>query len=208
MQNKLRMKKQSFIYNTTLLVFLLSAVISGHNRAYAHCDTLDGPVIKDARTALERGDVTPVLKWIKKESEPEIRAAFNSALAEKSRGKETREKADMKFFETLVRVHRTGEGASFEGLKPAGEVEPIIKSADEAIEKGSIGALNKKITVGVEKRFNRVMATIKHKEESVDAGREYVEAYVDFMHYVEKLYDVASKYTGHHKHTTFPSHQR
>lgn len=30
--------------------------------AYAYCDSLDGPVIKTARAALEKGDVTPVLK--------------------------------------------------------------------------------------------------------------------------------------------------
>ncbi len=105
----------------------------------------------------------------------------------------------MKFFSSLVRIHRAGEGAPFEGLKPAGEVEPIVKAVDEAIEKGSIGDLNKKITEGTEERFNRVMATLKHKDESVEAGREYVEAYVVFIHYVEKLYNVASKATGHHE---------
>jgi hypothetical protein len=37
--------------------------------AMAHCDTLDGPVVMTAKTALEKGDVTPVLKWVKKEQE-------------------------------------------------------------------------------------------------------------------------------------------
>jgi hypothetical protein len=31
--------------------------------AGAHCDTLDGPVVMTAKAALEKGDVTPVLKW-------------------------------------------------------------------------------------------------------------------------------------------------
>jgi hypothetical protein len=33
--------------------------------ARAHCDTLDGPVVQDARLALEKNDATPVLKWVR-----------------------------------------------------------------------------------------------------------------------------------------------
>ena len=40
--------------------------------AFAHCDTLDGPVVKTARAALEKGDVTPILKWVTNEYETEI----------------------------------------------------------------------------------------------------------------------------------------
>lgn len=186
--------------NFILGIFFISTFLVASNNAYAHCDTLNGPVVKDAKIALENNDVTPVLKWVKKDSEKEIKEAFNKTLVEITQNLKDKEAVEMKFFSDLVRIHRAGEGASFEGLKPAGEVEPIVKSADEAIEKGSIGELNKKITEGTEERFNRVMATIKHKDESVEAGREYVEAYVDFMHYVEKLYNVASKSAGHHEH--------
>lgn len=186
--------------NLILGIIFISVFLIASNNAYAHCDTLDGPVVKDAKVALENKDVTPVLKWVKKDNEEEIKAAFNKTLAEITQSPKDKEAAEMKFFSSLVRIHRAGEGASFEGLKPAGEVEPIVKAADEAIEKGSIGELNKKITEGTEERFNRVMATIKHKDESVEAGREYVEAYVDFIHYVEKLYNVASKSAGHHEH--------
>lgn len=83
--------------------------ISGLIKLYAHCDTLDGPVIADAGMALDKGDVTPVLKWVKKGAEPGIRAAFDAALAERAKSKEAKEKADTKFFETLVRVHRMGD---------------------------------------------------------------------------------------------------
>jgi len=186
--------------NLILGIFFISAFIIASNNACAHCDTLDGPVVKDARVALENKDVTPVLKWVKKDNENEIKEAFNKALAEIEQNPKDKEAAEMKFFSDLVRIHRAGEGASFEGLKPVGEVEPIVKAADEAIEKGLIGELNKKITEGTEERFNRVMATVKHKDESVEAGREYVEAYVDFMHYVEKLYNTASKSAGLHEH--------
>lgn len=159
---------------------------------------MDGPVVKDAKIALQNKDVTPVLKWVKKDNEKEIKEAFDKTLAEITKNPKGKEVAEMKFFSEVVRIHRAGEGASLEGLKPAGEVEPIVKVADEAIEKGSIDELNKKIIAGTEERFNRVIATVKHKDESVEAGREYIEAYVDFMHYVEKLYNVASKPAGHH----------
>jgi len=168
------------------------------NDAFAHCDTLDGPVIQDAKIALEKGDVTPVLKWVKKEAEPEIQAAFDYALLERKKKKET---ADMTFFETLVRIHRSGEGADFTGLKPAGAVEPAIAKADEAIERGSVGELANEISGvvfnGIKERFEKVIETKKHMNESVEAGREYVEAYVDFVHYVEGIHNIASSGAAH-----------
>lgn len=66
-----------------------------------------------AKTALERKDVTPVLKWIKQDDEAESKAAFARSLAVRVKGPEARELADQFFFETLVRVHRAGEGAPF-----------------------------------------------------------------------------------------------
>ena len=186
--------------NLILLTISLSILFVAPNSVYAHCDTLDGPVVKDAKIALQNKDATPVLKWVKKDNEKEIKEVFNKTLVEITQNPKGKEAAELKFFSDLVRIHRAGEGASFEGLKPAGEVEPIVKAADEAIEKGSIDELNKKITAGTEERVSRVMATIKHKDESVEAGREYVEAYVDFIHYVEKLYNVASRSSGHHEH--------
>jgi hypothetical protein len=45
------------------------------------------------------------------------------------------------------------------------------------------------------------MSLKKHVGKSVDAGREYAEAYVKYVHYIEKLYDDATIKTGHHGHT-------
>src|SRR5690606_18093316 len=77
--------------------------------AVAHCDTVDGPVVKDAQRALAGSDVTPVLKWIPKEDEAEIRDAFDMALAVRGESDKVRHVADRYFFETLVRVHRASE---------------------------------------------------------------------------------------------------
>ena len=184
-----------------IFLFVLLAVISvsGSFYVFAHCDTLDGPVVQDARAALEKRDITPVLKWVKIDAEPEIRAAFNTALAERKTNKEP---ADMKFFEALVRIHRAGEGASFEGLKPAGSVEPIIAEADKALESGSADELTAEmsahLTGGTRERFTRALETKKHKDENVEAGREYVQAYVEYVHYVEGLHKIIAGQGGHH----------
>jgi hypothetical protein len=192
------MKRKSFLYFVTLVVFLFSVVLIGLNKVHAHCDTLDGPVVKDAKMALEKGDVRFVLKWVKKNAELEIRTAFQSALTERAKGEEAGRKADMKFFETLVGVHRAGEGASFTGLKPAGAVEPIVAEADKALETGSVDTLttemSKHLTDEVRTRFDRALEMKKHMNESIDAGRAYVEAYIEYVHYVEGLHEaVVSK---------------
>jgi hypothetical protein len=114
----------------------------------------------------------------------------------------------MYFFETLVRIHRAGEGAPYTGLKPAGQVEPSIAAADKAIETGSPDQLVKMITdasaAGIRERFNRVRETKKHADKSVAAGREFVEAYVDFTHYVERLHEDASTRGSHGMDTKSP----
>jgi len=158
---------------------------------FAHCDTLDGPVVKTARIALEKGDVTPILKWVKKDDEKEIRDLFRKTLFVRNKGKEARELADMYFFETLVRLHRAGEEEPYTGLKPAGAVDPAIVEADKALESGSVERLEKLITgqisAGIRKRFNKAEEAKKHADHSIEAGREFVKAYVQFTHYVERL---------------------
>jgi len=165
--------------------------------ASAHCDTMGGPVAAAARRALEKGEATPVLKWVKLEDEAEIRAAFQEALAVRRMSPQARELADTYFLETLVRVHRAGEGAPYTGLKQAGAVEPVAAAADRALETGSIDELVRRVTVaaaaGIRERFSRAHEASKHADESVEAGRRFVEAYVEFTHYVERLHrDIAA----------------
>ncbi len=181
---------------TILLAATLAAGLLAARPAAAHCDTLDGPVVSDARAALAKGDVTPVLKWVRPAAEAEIRAAFVQTLAVRGLSPQAQRLADTFFFETLVRVHRAGEGAPYNGLKPAGEVEPGIAAADKALEVGSADGLLKAMTDhvagGVTERFARAAAARAHVNDSVDAGREYVEAYVEFIHYVERLHEAAA----------------
>jgi hypothetical protein len=178
------------------------AVLFRPSTGAAHCDTLAGPVVQDARSALEKGEVTPVLKWVKQDQEKEVRKAFRRALAAKAKAPAVKEKAEMQFFGTLVRIHRAGEGAPYTGLKPGEAIEPIVAAADQSLETGKVEDLIKQVndqtTAGIRKRFELVVEKNKHAEESVAAGREYVAAYVDFTHYVEGLYQKAAGETGHH----------
>lgn len=166
-------------------------LVGSATHARAHCDTLEGPVIKDARKALESGDVTPVLKWVRPEHEREIRAVFSEALTVRAGGGPARGMADRFFFETLVRVHRAGEGAPYTGLRPYTEVSETVVRADVAIETGSPDELARTLVQslesGLRERFARVTAARKQAAQSVEKGRAFVEAYVDFMHYAERL---------------------
>src|SRR5688572_22519463 len=87
--------------------------------AQAHCDSTQGPIIPEAKTALIKGDVTPVLKWVPAEDEAEIKAAFTRAIVVRGLGKDAQELADQYFLETLVRVHRASEGAPYTGISDA-----------------------------------------------------------------------------------------
>lgn len=193
---------------TRLMLAVLAAVAllaADPAKLLAHCDTLDGPVVKEARIALEARDVTPVLKWVRPEAETEVREAFRHALAVRALGPEARALADRFFFETLVRVHREGEGAPYTGLKPAGtEVEPGIAASDQALETGSADAMVKMVTAeaehGIRERFEHAALAKRSGNESVEKGRAFVAAYVEFMHYVERLLQDAATSASHQEH--------
>jgi hypothetical protein len=183
-----------------MLLFAVAAalaIIPIPSRAYAHCDTLDGPVAKAGQHALETRNLDFALVWIKPPAEKELRAGFKQALAVRALSKDARELADRYFIETLVRLHRAGEGEPYTGLKPKGtDLGPAIPVADEAIRSGSTTAVTKLLTDvaanGVRDRLQRVIAKRNYKTGDVAAGREYVEAYVAFLHYVERLHADAS----------------
>lgn len=182
------------------VIAALALTIGMYAQAFAHCDTLDGPVVQDARTALSAKDVTPVLKWVQAKDEKAVKAAFKTALA--SQGKPQQQAAEQKFFSSLVRIHRAGEGAPFTGLKPAGSVEPVIAQADKSLQDGSpetlITMVNERVGKGIRERYDQVAEAYKHKDESVQKGREFVAAYVEYTHYVERLQLDAQGPAAHH----------
>ena len=181
---------------TALLLIALSVNV------LAHCDTLDGPVVKTAIKALQMGDVTPVLKWVRADDENEIRDAFQKTLAVRTKGAEAKELADMYFFETLVRIHRAGEGAPYTGLKLGEAVDPAVALADKALETGSVSnlvdVLTKAMAEGIRERFQHTKEAQKLADDSVAAGREFVKAYVIFTHYAEGLHAIIKANADHH----------
>jgi len=159
-----------------------------------HCDSMDGPVVKAARLALETRNVNLVLPYVPKEGEAEVIRAFDRVLPLRADG--AREIADLYFFETVVRIHRAGEGAPYTGLKPAGLSEgPVIPVAERAIETGSPDELVKVLTDIVRaetlKRFRRMNELQKHVDDSLDDAREYVEAMLGLQVWSHKLYKCA-----------------
>jgi hypothetical protein len=192
-----------FILASSVVLLFLSA-----RRSEAHCDTLGGPVISDAAKAFETRSPDLVLKWVRQEDEDEIREAFEKALKVSDFGEEPREMARMWFFETLVRIHRAGEGAPYEGLQPSESVPPVVILADEALEKGDVRELAERISAHVKdsviERFERALSLKTEACRSPEAGRKYVKAYVDYVHYVEGIHGMTmgeghgDAHSGHH----------
>lgn len=158
--------------------------------ASAHCDTEDGPAATDGRRALETGNVNIALKWVRQGDEEEVRDAFARAVAVRDLSPEARDMADRSFLEVLIRVHRAGEGAHFDGIKPAGaHVPPQVVAADEALSSGRIdplrGLVDDERWDELERRFDRAMALKGFDVDDLAAAREYMEAYVSFFKYAE-----------------------
>jgi hypothetical protein len=178
-----------------LLAGLFSAALGWSGSALAHCDTLDGPVVGAARKALDSGNVNLVLLWVQKKDEADIRNQFQKTLAARKAGGPTKELVDMYFFETLVRIHRAGEGAGYTGLKPAGKIAPPIAAADKSLETGKLQEvaqlISKRMEQGLHRNFEAMMAKKKYNPNDVAAGRAFSSAYVEYTHYVERLYDAA-----------------
>lgn len=171
--------------------------------ASAHCDGLDGPVIVEARSALEKKDVAPLLKWVPENSERTVTDTFARTLQERTGGKTAQESADRKLFETLVRVHRESEGAPFTGIKPAGQIAEVVMEADAALDKKNVDRLAKHIAAQVEKsvrdRFAKAAHSKEYASQSVEKGREFVSNYVQYVHFVEEVSEMTGKPAVHHE---------
>ncbi len=177
---------------------LVGAALLLPRSAFAHCDGLDGPVVRAARKAVAAGDVNVALIWVQQKDEAEIRRAFEQTLKVRKLSSAAQELADTWFFETLVRVHRAGEGFPYTGLQPAGrDLGPAIPAADKAVETGVLSEVLKLLPAtardGARQRFERVTAKKAFEAGDVAAGREFVAAYVAFIHYVEEQHAGAGR---------------
>lgn len=167
-------------------------LLAPHCVVYAHCDTLDGPVVTAARKSIQTGNRNYILVWVKKQDETAITAVFERVLADlrAASSPESKAKVETELFESLVKIHREGEGARYEGLQPAGSVEPEIALADKAINTGEINTVLSRIESPKNKEiithlFHDVHGKSNYDIDDVDAGRNYVNSYVVFIHAVE-----------------------
>jgi hypothetical protein len=186
---------------TTYLIIavLLAVVLAAPTVSWAHCDSVAGPVAKDVKLALESGNVSPVLKWIRTADEPELRAVFNRAISVRRSGAEAASLADQFFLETAIRLHRASEGEPYTGIKPASAAnEPAPAMVDAALRANSFDGLTESaasaIKMEVDKRIEALKRARAHAEDSPALGREYVRSYVELVHYLERLQSLATSH--------------
>ena len=196
---RFRIERRGLVTMACVLTLAASAALwmAGADPVRAHCDTMAGPVIADAQKALAAKDVTPVLKWVKPEDEQEIKETFQKTLAARTSSPLAGEIADIHFFETLVRLHRAGEGEPFTGIKPATAVDPGLEMADRALDKGDVDEVSTELSKGITEKIRnlhtKALDAQRHKDESVEAGRAFVRAYVAYIHFVEKVHTMATE---------------
>ena len=181
-----------------LAVITLMTIMT--EKASAHCDTMDGPAVQDGRIALETGNINYAYKWIFEDFEGELKEIFDLSLKVRKLGEDAREAADRWFLENLVRIHRAGEGASYDGLKPSGTaLDPKVIAADESISLGNMSPIKGLVTMEeyhlLEEKFNRAIALKDYDINDVKAARAYVEAYVTFFKMAE-----GEDHEHHHSH--------
>lgn len=172
-------------------VALLSIMMLVSVSASAHCDSYDGPVIKEALRALDTNNVELVYKWISPEQEAEIAALFDKTYSLKDGDKDVYQIVERHFLETLVRLHRETEGASYTGIKPAGSMTPLVEMADNSLANKDVDLIVEKVTNHlaevIRERYAKAIELSKTKDISPQKGREYVHAYVEYTHTLEAL---------------------
>jgi Family of unknown function (DUF6448) len=190
--------------------FLAASVLllAGPN-AWAHCDTVDGPVAMAVGKALETGNVYLVLPYASASAEQELHEAFAQARKVRVLGPEARVLADRSFLETAIRLHRAGEGAPYTGLKPAGQdFGPVIPAAEQAVDSGDLSKLRAVLMEEIEHALSERLAHVREtraapKEPTtsadVQAARERVGVELGFVIFAESLREAAhGKGAAHH----------
>lgn len=193
--------KQAIRKTVYALALAAGVNLTAMGTAAAHCDSVDGPVISEAKQALASGDVTPLLKWVPSADEDYIKTVFDKTHQVHQQGGNAQAFADHYLFATLVKLHRASEGAPFTGIKPAGGIDPAVMAADQALLKGDIDTLIARIAAkfeqSVRERFNAALQARAHADESVLKGREFVNRYVQYVHYIEGVHTAISAGANH-----------
>lgn len=175
---------------TSILTLLL--ILGFSFSSQAHCDRVNGPVAVAAKQALETGDISQALIWVGEQQAEELRTKFKQSLRAYTNGEASRQLAERYFMETTVRLHREAEGMPYTGLKPAQPSSKDIQTAEKALESKNLSPvtdlLSEEIRNKTTELYQHAMKAKKNRHQSVEAGREWVNAYVKYIVYVHKLY--------------------
>jgi hypothetical protein len=194
---------------TLIAAIIAAGLLFQVQSAQAHCDSLDGPVAKAVYKALDDGNVNPVLAYAPATAEAEIRAAFEKSRKVRGLGAEARMLADQDFMETVIRLHRAGEGATYTGLKPAGiDYGPVVPAAEHAVETGDLAKLKAVLTEEIEHALRERLAHVRELKKAplepktaaeVPHSRERISAELGFIIFAESLRQTAlGKGAEHH----------
>ena len=180
---------------------IAAGLLLGGQAAWAHCDSVDGPVAQAVQKALETGNILPVLAYAPAAAEPELRFAFDQSRKVRVLGPEARELADRAFLETAVRLHRAGEGAAYTGLKPAGlDYGPVIPAAEHAVVTGDLARLKAVLAEEIEHALRERLAHVRELQNAplepgsageVPRSRERISVELGFVTFAETLRQVA-----------------
>lgn len=184
----------------TIFFLVLAVMLPG--LVMAHCDTESGPTAVDARKALKTGNFDKAAIWVGEEQTPELRDSFDESLAVYNMGGKAKALAERYFMSTTVRLHREAEGMSFTGLKPAQQLPPIIAKAEKTLEDGNLAPITDLLAAELRKEtqkwFQQALDAKKNfKGDNMEAGREWVDAYVKYVIYVNGLYQTIQAGPAH-----------
>jgi len=174
----------------SFLTLLLVLGISFNSQA--HCDRVNGPVAVAAKQALQTGDVSIALIWVGAEQAEELTSKYRQSLNVYNSGEASRQLAERYFMETTVRLHREAEGMPYTGLKPARPSSEDIRTAEKALETGNVSPVSDLLAEEIQQTtrelYQQAMLAKEKRAQSVEAGRQWVDAYVKYIVYVHGLY--------------------
>jgi len=175
-----------------LLMVLFWAVVS--IQVLGHCDTKNGPVVSAAREALRTGNINYILIWVPKNDEAEVKKTFQRTLEIRKLNPALQKWADLYFFETVVRIHRLGEGEPYTGIKDSTVPEKTVMAVESALGRQAIEQILQLLETSLQKsvndKFNDALLKKNYDPDDVEAGRDYIQHYVELLHYVENVYTV------------------
>ncbi len=193
------MKKFAITKRMVPLLFLLGMILPAMSEA--HCDRVNGPVAQDALEALQKGQLEPVAIWVGPEEMIELKEAFQESLAAYRMGGDAKKVSESYFMSTAIRLHRMAEGFPFTGLKSAKPLPEDIGLAEKALETGELKPvtdfLAKEMEEQTERLFQQVLKKRERKEENIEAGREWADAYVKYVIFVHDLHKRISSGAPH-----------